>query len=259
MKIYIPTLGRIHTQITWDNLPEFLRQKTYLICPPEEVAPHAQHGRQAIACSVNGVFPISHVRQWILDQENARFLMMDDDLDFCARISDNDWHLRQASIEDFQRLYDLLENLFNRYPHIGLSPRAGNNRITKKIMYAARQHAVYGVNPEFMRRFNIRFDQVPLMEDFDVTLHLLRKGYSNAVIYHYCWNHGVSNSAGGCSDYRTQDLQTRAAHLLKSRHPDFVRIVEKQTKVSWAGMKIRTDVQVEWKRAYESAWHGVLR
>jgi hypothetical protein len=258
MKIYIPTLGRTDNQQTWDNLPQFLRKRTYLICPPEEFDAHTKAGRQAIACPVNGVFPVGYVRQWILEQADGPFLMMDDDLVFCARMSNNDWHLRQATVDDFIHMYDLMDYLFQHYHHIGLSSRTGNNRIGDRVVYVARQHAVYGVNPFIMKKFNIRFDEMPLMQDFDVTLHLLRRGFPNAVIYHYCWNHGVSNAAGGCSDYRTPESHTQAAHMLKKRHPEFVTIVQKETKVSWVGMKTRTDVRVAWRKAYESAWNGVM-
>ena len=36
MKIYIPTLGRVDKQITYSNLPDFLKKKTILVIQPKE-------------------------------------------------------------------------------------------------------------------------------------------------------------------------------------------------------------------------------
>ena len=81
MNIYIPTLGRLKTQLTWDLLPEFLRDRTVLVVPPEEVTEHHRRGRKALACPETG---IAKVREWIIhyarERGDTRIGVLDDDL-----------------------------------------------------------------------------------------------------------------------------------------------------------------------------------
>jgi len=46
------------------------------------------------------------------------------------------------------------------------------------------------------------------------------------------------------------EAQDRAARALKERFPDFVTLVKKKTKTAWEGQE-RTDVIIQWKKAYE--------
>jgi hypothetical protein len=94
------------------------------------------------------------------------------------------------------------------------------------------------------------------MEDFDLTLQLLRLGKPNRVFFEYCWNQRDSGATGGCSKYRTPEMQSDAAHRLAEMHQGFVKLVTKKSKdtsTSWKGMKERVDVIVSWRKALESA------
>ena len=57
---------------------------------------------------------------------------------------------------------------------------------------------------------------------------------------------------GGCSTYRTMELQGAAAEKLAAKHHPFVKVVIKKTKTAWGGAE-RKDVIVQWKKAYQSA------
>jgi hypothetical protein len=96
------------------------------------------------------------------------------------------------------------------------------------------------------------FDRLKVMEDFDFTLTLLENGGRNAVTLDYVWNQTGSNQPGGCSDYRTAEVQAKAAKELAKLHPGVVKVVEKEVigKTSWGGMKTRTDVRIQWRKAY---------
>jgi len=103
-----------------------------------------------------------------------------------------------------------------------------------------------------LRSLGVIMGRLRVMEDFDLTIQLLRMGKPNAVIYQYCWNQSGSNADGGCSQYRTLEMQAQAAHQLAKLHSGFVKVTEKQSK-NWKGMVTRTDVIVYWKKAYESS------
>ena len=102
------------------------------------------------------------------------------------------------------------------------------------------------------KALKVKFDRIQFMEDFDVTLQLLRAGKPNRLLHAWCHDQVTSNAPGGCSTYRTLAKQGVAAHSLKKLHPEFVRVVEKTTKTAWGGAT-RTDVQIAWKKAYKSS------
>jgi hypothetical protein len=108
----------------------------------------------------------------------------------------------------------------------------------------------YDVN--VLREKGVRFDRLEVMEDFDVTLQLLRLGYKNANLARWCNEQVNSNEAGGCSIYRTMTLQSKCAQKLARLHPAFVKLTQRQTKTSWGGQP-RHDVIVQWRKAFESS------
>jgi hypothetical protein len=76
------------------------------------------------------------------------------------------------------------------------------------------------------------------------------------VLFEYCWNQRDSGATGGCSTYRTAEMQAEAARRLAELHPNFVKVVTKKSKdtsTSWKNMKERVDVIVYWRKALESA------
>ena len=109
---------------------------------------------------------------------------------------------------------------------------------------------VLAYDAELVRGHKLKYHRVQFMEDFDMTLQLLRLGYSNLLVNWIVQNQSGSNLQGGCSQYRNVQTQELAAHMLKEHHTDFVRVVIKQTQVAWTGMKQRTDVVISWKKAY---------
>jgi hypothetical protein len=66
----------------------------------------------------------------------------------------------------------------------------------------------------------------------------------------WAWNQRGSGAVGGCSGYRNNEVQTEAANELHRLFPDFVTVVTKKSKSSWQGMEERTDVRIQWKKAF---------
>ncbi len=253
MKIFIPTKGRLESQKTWDHIPEDLRSDTILICPPDEVERHAKLKRNAMA-HPKGLKGISNVRQWILEQAGEKFIMIDDDHWFFRREMPGDVKLRKTTEQDMLWLFRHMDHLLNRFHHIGVSARQGNNRMAVPHVDVTRQNNMHGFRRETLLKHKIRFDTLPLMEDFHVTLSLLELGYPNRVITEICWNQSSgSHAKGGCSDYRTNELQREAAITLARLHRPFVKVIRKKSKSSWKGMEERFDVRVNWKAAYQSS------
>ena len=103
---------------------------------------------------------------------------------------------------------------------------------------------------EMLNAQGIRWDRMRFMEDFDVTLSLLRRGFPNTVQFGWCVGQGASNAPGGVSDARTPESVKLEAETLRHYHPEYVKVMQKQAK-NWQGMDTRYDVSVSWKKALQ--------
>lgn len=263
--IYIPSAGRGTRQFTLERIPPVYRDITYLVVPKEqrfEYDAHAGRCAGVLACPKNG---IGKTRQWILDTTKRKFILMfDDDMYFYHRIKKGDWHLATNSMEQNK---DMLDEMFaylidDKYIHIGMATRTEASFYLCSYRTCTRVNNVHGFDVEKLRkamyRMDLSFNDLPVMEDFNVTLSLLRAGFPNKVLLDYVWNQPGSNSDGGCSTYRTQKLQAKAAKQLAERHSEFVKVVEKKVigSTSWEGMKTRTDVRIAWRKAWLESGKG---
>jgi hypothetical protein len=201
---------------------------------------------------------ISHTREWILTelaaQHKERYVMMlDDDMDFCYRPDMNSDDLE--TIKDptqFEAMFVLLEQwLAEGLIHVGLSARQGNNRVMQPYLEATRMMNAYAYDVDALRELGVDIGRNLVMHDFDLTLQLLRKGYPNRVSYQYAWNQRGSGAQGGCSSYRTAEVQKASALQLKADHPDFVTVATKTANSVWKGMEERSDVNVQWLKSFK--------
>lgn len=251
MKLFIPTYKRVKKQKTWEVLPDAIKEFTYLVCPESEAKLHKAVNRQVLAVpdSVKG---IAKTRQWILENaDDDEILMLDDDQSFRCREAGS-YKLRPMVDSDYQDMLDAASETLKEYNAVGISAQAGNNRtFPKSVVAPGRMYNMYALNRNFFLDNDIRFDAMTVMEDFHVTLSMLKMGYSNAILQDWCWGSPGSNADGGCSNYRTAEVQREGALKLASLHAPFVTVVEKESK-SWGnGLETRTDVRVQWKKALE--------
>lgn len=259
--IYIPSSGRSSKQITVRNLPKSYLKKTCIVVPKKELKEYEKidHGVDVIACPSDG---IGKTRQWIIENATPRHvLMIDDDMYFYHRIKKGEVGLATNTEADTAAMLDAVfaELKKGEFRHVGVAPRtwASFNLCSYKV--CSRINNFHGYDRKLLEKTGVRFDELPLMEDFNVTLSLLLRKFPNKIWIDYVWNQPGSNISGGCSRYRTAELQSKAANMLHKRHPAFVKVVEKKVKEragSWDGMKSRIDVIVAWHRAYEFANGG---
>lgn len=176
-------------------------------------------------------------------------LMLDDDLTFFVRRNDDPTKFRNGTVDEFLAMLRQIEVNLKKFPLVGIASREGGNRVTDKYIYDTRILRLLAYDPKVLIKHDIRFSDTPVMEDFHVALSLLERGYHNLVLNHYCHNQAGSGLEGGCSTYRTPEVQAAAAHKLAKLHPGFVKVVTKETKGAWGG-GTRTDVHIQWKKAY---------
>lgn len=253
----------IHTtrekQHTAENLPPSILRRTTFVTEME-MAPALidTYGDDRVWILPKGLTGLSAARQWTMEQAGESLLMfMDDDLQFNIRTED--MKLKKPTDQELEMMFDILEGwLQEDIALVGISPRAGNNRCTNDYEENTRIMRCYGFNRDILISEGIRWDRLRLLQDFDVTLGLLTKGYKNRLLYTYCNGEvGGANAPGGCSAYRTPKMKTEVACELHKLYPGIVDVVQKKSKTGWAGMKklpdgttIRTEVVVQWKKAY---------
>jgi len=178
-------------------------------------------------------------------------IFLSDDLSFNVRRDPGTVSLSVCTAEDVSAMLQLLTSwvLDDGFGHAGVSRRRGNNTVTEEYEDITRMNDVYAYNVDDYRESGARFDRLQVRNDFDVTLTMLRQGYINRVSYTYAWGQGQSGADGGCSTYRTFDIQKAAAHQLARIHAGLVRVCVKQSKWGDVGDH-RVDVNIAWKKAY---------
>jgi hypothetical protein len=248
MEIYIPTRNRVF-QETFSSLPEAFQKMVVFVVPFDTY--DVIGGR--ILMTPPGIQGIGPTRQWIIDNATSnKIVMLDDDLVFATRRKDAPTKFIPSTPEDIALLFTDIGNRLNNYAHVGVATREGGNRDISNGVVNTRLLRILAYRVDMLRAESIRFDRLEFMEDFDVTLQLLRAGYENFKINWIVHNQRSSNAPGGCSTYRTLEGQSKAARELKRYHPEFVSVVTKTTKTAWNGAT-RDDVTIQWKKAIASA------
>jgi len=246
------------------HFPEDLRKQVTLVVNEYEKDLYLKYDCQIMACPESVVYDIASKRKYICENAGGgKIVMLDDDLRFYIRKATNDWHLRYIEPDEFHALFGLLDKWLDDYAHCGVSAREGNNRVEHLSAETTRYMRVLAYNLDMFKGKGIELFRTKVMSDFDMNLQLLSKGLPNKVSYYYAQGHGSSNAPGGCSEWRNVQMQSEGAEILKSHHPDVVKVVERETKTAWGagkeGTVIRKDVNIQWKKALKlGAQNGEL-
>jgi hypothetical protein len=257
----ITTLNRVDTQITVQNLPEYWRKRLVIACPEEEVELHRRNPAMKGVSYLNFEHKnMGQVRQVVVDflkeeKKVHKYFLLDDDMYFYTRKSATEWPLRYAEKNEVGGMLDMLEHwLQHGHAHVGISVRQGNNFETRPAAYIGRMFGFHGHNLDILRLIpEVRWGDFVTLDDFNICLDLLVRGYPNLMTWHYAWGQKSSNSPGGCSSWRNLKNQEEAAHQLAKKFPRFVKTVVKANKSGWEGMENRTDVRIQWAQAFKSS------
>ena len=252
MKIFINTYKRVGAQHTLKMIPTKYLKDTYLCIHEDE---KGLHEHQELVMEEQG-------RLWVLRDallkkkyfDDDIIFILDDDLIFAKRETPDKGGklLRLSDKEELEIVFDqMVEWLEQGYAQVGLSNRNGNNRKDGLYEENTRISCITGLN---LTQIGTATYRNPVMEDFDLTLQLLRQGKPNKVLLTHTYDQiGGSNAKGGCSVYRTKEMHRASAEMLLRDHPEFVKVVEKKTKNGWFEGGVRHDVVVQWKKALKSA------
>ena len=229
MQIIIPTHGRADTQTTLSQLPLELREHTTLVCPENEALYLSRRCPEVtVVPQPDPTWGISPKRAWIAQhwhqQGYDKIVMLDDDLTFYSRTEPNSKKLYPILGEDLiEEFAKLEEKLGPEYPHVGFGTRFLNNASPGGWKSPGRMTAVTAYYLP-IAAVEAEWGRVRCHEDQDVTLQLLRKGYPNAV-YESTVQDTRMFTPGGCSFWRTIEIQNEEAYALHRLHPLYVTII----------------------------------
>lgn len=250
MDIIIHTAGRAlnnlqhtHLQLLEAGIPHMLLVQAHEAKLYEHIGP-----LHVLPPHINTLAP---TRDYIIHEMpgDDHVVFMDDDLHFAVRRDDERDKFRQPQPHDIKAMIAAIDKGLKLAPMVGIGGREGGNRITEEHVWNTRLMRVLAFRRSYLKKHMLTFSPLVVMEDFHINLQILRSGEDTLMLNNWVSNQaGGSDAPGGCSVYRTPQVQTSAAHMLRDRHPGFVRVVEKTTKSAWGG-GTRTDVVVQWKAA----------
>jgi hypothetical protein len=242
MHIYIPTKGRgPRLQKTADILAPVSVFPITLVCPPEEVTGFQAAGYTAVACPAER---IGATRQWIINNSpDKSVLMLDDDLgNWACRIPGSRKYLPASRPQLHQTLMDVAAAL-EEYAHVGVGARLFANNQEDTVLNGRITRA-WGLRADIIKEHDLKFT-CPV-DDLEMTIQLIRMGYSNWVTYLTVQDQKESQSPGGASTYRTLEYHNACHEQINRWHPDYTRLVEKATKAGWFDGKPRKEVVISW-------------
>lgn len=247
LQVLIPSRSRADKCRVLRELPSAVLRGAAMVVPRDQAVAYEplarQHGITVWACPVDG---IAAVRQWAVQQSAMpKVLMLDDDIGFLKRKQPDDWRLGICRGDDVLPLMQMVSEYLDRWAHVAVSAREGQHTHPYPHYEVGRPlRALAYRREEFLA---CEHGRVQVMEDFDVTLQLLRAGHSNCIITAYAQGQGQTQAPGGCSDYRTAALQEAAARRLAELHPGCVRLRKIDGRQSALGD--RWDVTIGWQKA----------
>lgn len=250
MNIYIPSRSRAGAPRLRALLDQLSPLKPSIVVPMHQQQDYSRLSltHRVIGCPEDGISKTREfVGQWAKHEGQEKFCMIDDDLKFMIRREHPDWHLKECTSSEIVELFQWVETLLDEHSAVGISARQGNNQYTSTIRFNTRLIRVLAFKTaDFL---GCEHGRVPVMEDFDVLLQLLRKGLSNACIWRFAQDQQQTQAKGGCSDYRTHERHSAAAEELARLHDPYVKLVQKENK-SGGAFGIRNEVKIMWKQAY---------
>ena len=253
MKIYIPTYLREDNQRCWKALPDSIKPMFTLV---------THSGRASILAECNPGANIIDLGVTDGIASDDKVFIVDDGCIFMERDSE----LKLKNMEDpekYLQMFEMVSTMLDNYSMVGISDRAGNNRVTEDYKTIGRAYSCYGVNRKVWRDRGITFDgmyrknnEIKLYEDFYAILSMLTKGLPNAIIYKYAFNH-PHGKPGGNSSIRTNELQRKCLEALRLEFPGLVELVKKEDPSWKAGPNdsenFRWEAVISWSKAFKQS------
>ena len=253
--IYIPTLGRSHNQITFDNMTENAQRVTRLVVQPKEKDLYPNY---PIIVLPDNDIGITATRKWIWNKgKNQRYIVMDDDVKMACRkpwhdgektkrlMTESDWHHMLTEISQWMD-----EGIAWGGCRTGGLPPAGKEYIdntgTAEVFFFDGTQLPDADELDW---------ELSTAEDISLSLQLLSKGYSNRVWDRFVYLSDFVGTEGGCMDMGRDLKMINENHAkLISKFPNYVSYNGTKEMMGGTFNKIK----VQYKKAYKDSKASTL-
>lgn len=241
IRIFIPSAGRAQDVRTLASL-RGCWGSTSVVVPEAQGEAYRAELPPEVAVLTHNVDRIRATRQWIVNYalENGirRIVMVDDDLRFRHRAADSNSHVR---VDDASGLVADLELVMDEgFVHVGVADEFMCQHRPRGYSVSQRYNQVLAYD---LDRIVSRMGAVPeyrteINEEHDVHLQLAEKGLPPAVLNDWTKS-SRAYSTGGCSTWRTAEVEKQGHFDLAQLHPKLVRVVENPKALSGFSIRVR--------------------
>ena len=251
MKIFIPTYKREWKQHTLNGIPNGWINKTFLVCPKDEM--HNWPNRIDVPEECIG--SVSKTRQWIIEQsDDPHVAMLDDDLTFYKR-DDVIKTSRSTSPGIVNDMFNLMNDWLDQGDvFCGTSNSFMSHEKPSEYYYGKPSHCCF-LNRDYLNQHNIRYDDITYFEDFHVPLAIMESGKRLHYSGEYISVEKKANAEGGCSVNRTKENNRDAMIQLQKMHPNWVTLKEDESAVN-QNLQVGLKMRIEFKKLYDEKVMG---
>lgn len=242
--IYIPTRGRVSSQLTVERLPKYMHGHVTLVAPKKECKElRTNYSGVNVIAQPTEITTLSEKREWIMcsaakEAEHKFSFMMDDDLYFY--VFNGEKHVVAHSDKMAQKKFwlETLPHLCEKYKCVGLGTKAFAPKGGVKENY--HLGFAFGMNRKSVR--TIEWNRIRYYEDIDYTLQLLKAGIRIGLSYDMAVAQRKADAEGGLAGERTREAAAKSLRKLLRLHPDVVKEKppsknhpDSNTRISWRG------------------------
>lgn len=233
MKIYIPTLGRVDNQMTYDNMPDWVQQNTFFVIQPKEESAFRKHWPDSnILVLPENDCGITNTRKFIVEYAaDTKYLMIDDDIVFWKRNVDRETGKKNAdkskspfTSEDWVSLLEWAESKLDSGYTL-----AGNRAITlppktKDDIEFSRIMQVFFIDGSKLYRDKLQWI-LESSEDIHFTIQVLQMGGKVVTSDKFLYACEDYHSDGGCKlSGRTSDSSLKDINTLAAMYPKIIEM-----------------------------------
>lgn len=233
MKVYIPTLGRVDNQITYDNMPEWVQKNTYFVIQPKEEELFKTHWPDSnILVLPENDCGICKTREWVVNYAgDSKYMMIDDDIQFWKRNVDRKTGKKNAeksnepfSEEDWVSMFDWANSKLDGEYTVAGSRARGMPPHGSEDMEFSRIMQVFFINGSKLYRDKLEWI-LGSSEDVHFIIQVLQMGGKIVTSDKFLYVCEAYHSEGGCKlSGRTSDSSLKDMNTLAEMYPKIIEM-----------------------------------